>query len=407
MQKVKRLLSFLDFAKEIIMLNLLNSMTYLLLFFILIKIVKIEQPKALNPILNKGINRAMKVVSLYSGAGGLDLGFKKAGFDIVWANDIDKDSCATYANNISNHIRCGDINQYFYELSNIKEIDLVIGGPPCQGFSVAGKMDPNDPRSENVWTFAKVVEILKPKAFVMENVKALGQLQKWEPLRDKLLKTFRDLDYSVNFIVLNSVDFDVPQARERVFFIGFKKNLNLTPELQTMLEPYKKKASTVRQALSILDRAGTGNNSSICKAKITLASNPVIRKSPFAGMLFNGLGRPIKIDGYCATLPASMGGNKTPIIDEEELYNNAESWVQKYHSNILNGNKTTNYSEMPKYLRRLTVEEAALLQTFPIDYKFYGSQSSKFKQIGNAVPCNLAFNIARMIKDHLIREVIK
>lgn len=341
----------------------------------------------------------MKTVSLYSGAGGLDIGFKKAGFDIVWANDFNKDACASYAKNIGNHIKCGDIYNYFNELKQLNNIDLVIGGPPCQGFSVAGKMNPNDPRSEHVWTFTKVIEELNPKAFVMENVKALGVLQKWEPLRIELLKKFRDLGYSVNYVVVNATDYDVPQARERVLFIGFKNNSKLIPDLNKMLEPYKKKAPTVREALSVLDKAGTGNNTSICNAKITLTSNPVMRKSPFAGMLFNGAGRPVKLDGYCATLPASMGGNKTPIIDELELYENSEGWVQNYHQGLLNGETPLTYQNAPARLRRLTVEEASLLQTFPLDYNFCGSQSSKFKQIGNAVPCNLAYNVARMIKD--------
>lgn len=341
----------------------------------------------------------MKTVSLFSGAGGLDIGFKKAGFDIVWANDFDKNACDSYTKNIGNHIKCGDINKYFIELTQIKNVDLVIGGPPCQGFSVAGKMNPNDPRSEHVWTFAKAVEELNPKAFVMENVKALGLLQKWEPLRIELLKKFRDLGYSVNYVVVNATDYDVPQARERVLFIGFKNNCKLIPDLEKMLEPYKKKAQTVREALSVLDKAGTGNNKSICNAKITLTSNPVMRKSPFAGMLFNGAGRPVKIEGYCATLPASMGGNKTPIIDELELYENKEGWVQNYHRGLLNGDKPMTYQNAPERLRRLTVEEAAVLQTFPLEYDFCGSQSSKYKQIGNAVPCNLGFNVARMIMD--------
>lgn len=349
----------------------------------------------------------MKVVSIYSGAGGLDIGFKRAGFDIIWANDFDKGACASYAKNVGDHIRCGNISLYIDELKRIKETDLVIGGPPCQGFSIAGKMNPDDPRSEHVWTFTRVVEQLAPKAFVMENVKALGKLQKWEPLRVELLKKFRSLGYAANYVVLNASDFDVPQARERVFFIGFRNNSKLVPDLKKMLAPYEKKAPTVREALSVLDRAGTGNNKSCCKAKITLTPKPVMRKSPFAGMLFNGLGRPVKIDGYCATLPASMGGNKTPIIDEEELYDNESGWVQKYHSYLLAGNDPLTFREAPKRLRRLTVEEAAVLQTFPLDYEFCGSQSSKFKQIGNAVPCNLGYNIAKMMMGCLINDEIK
>ncbi|MEI7014014.1 DNA cytosine methyltransferase [Leptospira licerasiae] len=352
--------------------------------------------------------RTKKVVSLYSGAGGLDLGFKKAGFSIIWANDFDKDACQTYSNNIGNHIKCGDINDLIPELANKKaDIDLLIGGPPCQGFSVAGKMDPHDERSKNVWTFVDILGILKPEAFLMENVKALGVLEKWSPLRDELVEAMRSHGYAVNFIILNASDFNVPQARERVFFIGFKTNSYIIPDLHKMLAPYKIKGKTVREAFSILDRAGSGNNAGLCKAKITLTPKPVLRKSPYAGMLFNGLGRPIRIDGYCSTLPASMGGNKTPIIDENELYYKQESWVQGYHNGLMNGSVIPSFSSAPDRLRRLTVEEAAILQTFPVDYTFSGSQSSKFKQIGNAVPCNLAFQLALMFNDYLQNSNVK
>ncbi len=241
----------------------------------------------------------MKTISLFSGAGGLDVGFKKAGFNIVWANDFDKDACETYKLNIGSHILCGDINELKDDLfSSCKDVDVVIGGPPCQGFSVAGKMDPHDPRSKHVWSFIEIVKKMRPKAFVMENVKALGKLKKWESLRNELLKEFREAGYSANFVVLNATNFNVPQARERVFFVGFKVNSNIIPDLEKMMEKYQTISPTVREALSTLDKAGTGNNKSICKAKITVTSNPVLRKSPYAGMLFNGLGRPVKIDGY-------------------------------------------------------------------------------------------------------------
>ena len=262
-------------------------------------------------------------------------------------------------------------------------------------------MDPKDPRSKHVWTFIEILSKLLPRAFVMENVKALGELKKWEPLREELMKQMRDLGYSVNSIIVNASDFNVPQARERVLFIGFKTKSKIVPNLVEMLKPYQRKSRTVREALARLNKAGTGNNISLCRAKITLTNKPVLRKSPYAGMLFNGLGRPVKLDGYCATLPATMGGNKTPIIDEEELYNQKGSWVHEYHSKIINKRVTPKYTEAPSHLRRLTVEEAGIIQTFPEDYRFFGSQSSKFRQIGNAVPCNLAFQIAKMIKHYL------
>lgn len=347
----------------------------------------------------------MKAISLYSGAGGLDVGIQRAGFDIRWANDFHADACETYKHNIGDHIHCGDIGKYLEDLSGYhSDLDLVFGGPPCQGFSVAGKMDPKDPRSIHVWTFAKIIRELQPRAFLMENVKALGKLSKWRPLREALLTSFRESGYAVNSVVLNSSEFDVPQARERVFFVGFKANPVLIPDLETMLEPFKKPGPTVREALSILDRAGTGNNTSLCKAKITITPNPVLRKSPYAGMLFNGLGRPIKLDGYCSTLHASMGGNKTPIIDEDELYKGKAGWVNEYHAQLMDGGAALPFQVAPNRLRRITVEEAIVLQTFPKGFEFYGSQSSKFRQIGNAVPCNLAYGIGKMLFKYIAHE---
>lgn len=350
----------------------------------------------------------MKAISLFSGAGGLDLGFKKAEFDIVWANDFDKDACETYKNNIGDHIHFGDIDLLKSKLyATSHHVDVIFGGPPCQGFSVAGKMDPHDSRSKHIWTFAEIVEECQPKAFLMENVKALGKLKKWEPLREELLQTFRESGYMVNFVILNSSEFNVPQARERVFFIGFKGNSTIIPDLIKMIAPYKSKSPTVREALIVLDRAGTGNNKSTCNAKITITPNPIMRKSPYAGMLFNGLGRPVKIDGYCATLPATMGGNKTPIIDEDALYNGKENWIEGYHKKIMDGGEPLPFQEAPKRLRRLTLQEATILQSFPMSYRFSGSQSSVFKQIGNAVPCNLAYAVASMLSDCLKNNEIE
>jgi len=343
----------------------------------------------------------IRTISLFSGAGGLDIGAIEAGAKIIWANDIMKEAVASYKVNIGDHIVQGDIQSQYETLSKIDKVDMVIGGPPCQGFSVAGKMDVNDARSQLIWCYAKVIEIVKPKAFIMENVKALGKLEKWAKVRYELIKKFRELGYSVNLMILNASEFDVPQARERVFVVGFKGDSKLIPDLEKMISPYKHQSKTVRETLSILDRAGTGNNTGVCKAAITLAEKPVLRKTAYAGMIFNGLGRPTRLDGYCATLPASMGGNKTPIIDECELYDGKEPWVVEYHKKIMENPSSAKFAPAPPYLRRLTLQEAALLQTFPIEYDFQGAQSSIFTQIGNAVPCNLGKAVSQMVIDVL------
>jgi DNA (cytosine-5)-methyltransferase 1 len=102
-----------------------------------------------------------------------------------------------------------------------------------------------------------------------------------------------------------------------------------------------------------------------------------------------------------------MGGNKTPIIDEDALYNKKDNWIESYHKKLLGGAEPLPFQEAPKRLRRLTLQEAGVLQTFPINYQFYGSQSSVFKQIGNAVPCNLAFAVASMLSDCLENNEIE
>lgn len=331
----------------------------------------------------------------------MDIGAIYAGAQIIWANDMKKEACESYALNIGEHIHQGDINSYIPSLSKFRGIDLVIGGPPCQGFSVAGKMDENDERSKLIWSYANVIETVNPKAFVMENVKALAVLDRWTSVRSALMQRFIDLGYSVNFIVLNASDFDVPQARERVFFIGFKNDTVSSPDLKNMLNPYMVKAKSVRQALSVLDRAGKGNNASTCNAKITLTPQPVLRKSAYAGMLFNGLGRPLKLDGYSATLPASMGGNKTPIIDERALYDGETPWVEDYRNRVERDPSIAKTETVPSYLRRMTVDEARVIQTFPLDYIFCGSQSAQYTQIGNAVPCNLSKAVCSMVIDVL------
>lgn len=342
----------------------------------------------------------MKAISLYSGAGGMDVGFIRAGFDVAWANDVDSDACDTYRNNIGNHIWQGDIG-VLDSTSHLlpKKPDLIFGGPPCQGFSVAGKMNPDDPRSKHIWTFCEFVKELAPTAFVMENVKALGVLARWVPLREELLAKLRSYGYMVNIMLLNASLFDVPQSRERVFIVGIKGSPHALPDFQSMMQTYARTPPTVRETLLGLDRAGTGNNSGIAKARITITPNPVLRKSPYAGMLFNGLGRPVRLDGYCSTLPATMGGNKTPIVDEESLRTGKRQWVEEYHAKLMSGEPPLPCQEAPNRLRRLTTQEAALLQTFPKDFVFSGSQSSIFRQIGNAVPCNLSYAVASMVRD--------
>jgi len=342
----------------------------------------------------------MRAVSLFSGAGGMDVGFKKAGFNVVAASELDAYACATFrANHQETVLYEGDITENFENLAIEKDLDVVFGGPPCQGFSVAGKMDPDDPRSKLIFRFADVVDALNPRVFVMENVKALGVLSKFSEVRRELMTRFSKSGYTVNVHILNAKDFGVPQSRERVFFIGVKSSIK--PASSHRFRKYILKPPSLREAIGHLGPAGCTSNSRVCNAKVTLASKPILRKSPYAGMMFNGQGRPLNPDGWASTLPASMGGNRSPIIDEGHLYNNSPSWVEQYHRHLMNGGAPYGIGDAPEYLRRLTVDEAVLLQGFPVDYKFCGPQSKIFSQIGNAVPCKLAHVVASVVRQLL------
>jgi DNA (cytosine-5)-methyltransferase 1 len=341
-------------------------------------------------------------LSLFSGAGGMDVGFKKAGVKILWSNELDKDACNTYqANHPESTLFSGDIRNAFHELENYKGTDILFGGPPCQGFSVAGKMDPNDERSTLIWTYLDVVNIIKPKAFVLENVSALAKLDKWKDVRTKMFQIANEMGYSCYPFLLNSANFGVPQKRERVFFIGLL-NKDIDEELMTKrISLQEKIAKSIRETIVHLGPAGSSNNPHTCEARITLASNPVMRKSPYAGMIFNGMGRPLDLEGISNTLPASMGGNKTPIVDEALLHKTAtDNWIVDYHRSLMEGN-APEFLAAPSRLRRLTLKEAALIQTFPEDYIFKGSKSAVYRQIGNAVPCLLAQAVATAVIDEL------
>lgn len=343
------------------------------------------------------ISKTVKGISLFTGAGGMDVGFKRAGIDVILANELVPYACDTYeANHPGTRLLRGDIKDYMDEFTE-GCADIVFGGPPCQGFSVAGKMDPDDERSKLIWSYLDVIERVRPKLFVMENVKALGSLEKWKPIRDRYLKRARELGYCCYYFVLNASDFGVSQNRERVFFVGSQKEYEPKAFLQE-LNKLKEKPQSLRQLLSSLPTAGSDGNPLTCTAKITLAANPVLRRSPYAGMIFNGLGRPLNLDGVSATLPASMGGNKTPIIDSKLLEDpDAHDWVIDYHAKLWNKTEEPQFGPAPNRLRRLTIVESAAIQSFPLDYKFQGSKSAIYTQIGNAVPCKLAECVAKAI----------
>lgn len=445
------------------------------------------------------VERQLTAVSLFSGAGGMDCGFEAAGFRILLANELMRDAAETYRqNHPQSTMLCCDLRELLGTdlLSKYVGVDVVFGGPPCQGFSVAGRMDPQDVRSQLIFCFLDAVEQTKPAAFVMENVKALAALKKWDSVRTHFLGRAEQMGYLCVPFVLNAVDYGVPQKRERVFFIGVRQQrlhadsaaiqkatssgeddphmrqrpsgqstskspaaancspkspptansqlplslmsasfsdlcsddddthlpapnafLSRTPPccsgtaaqrvefeytMLHLLQERRQNAPSLRQVLLRLPEAGTPGNPLTCPAKIVPALHPVLRRSPYAGMLYNGQGRPLDLDGYACTLPASMGGNRTPIVDEEYLRSRASSdWSADYHRRLLDGTAAPSTEVIPPRLRRLTVREAAAVQTFPPYYVFSGSTARQYSQIGNAVPCRLAEAAAGAVAAYL------
>lgn len=319
----------------------------------------------------------------------MDAGFRLAGFEPVWSNEIDAAASATYRATLGSHLIEGDMDRVTWPRQG--SADLVIGGPPCQGFSVAGKMNPHDPRSKHVIRFLDLVEHVQPQAFVMENVKALAVSARWERVREHLETRANLLGYCTSLLILSAADFGVPQRRERMFLIGIRD-----AAAPREIAPTVARHVTVREAFEELPLFGTPGNDTFCTATVTPAKRPILRPSPFEGsLLFNGNGRHLRLDRPAPTLPASMGGNATPIVDQIELETGKEAWVVGYHRRLMKGAKPLKC--VPTYVGRITVEEAARLQSFPIGMEFAGTTSAKYRQIGNAVPPLLASAVARSV----------
>jgi DNA (cytosine-5)-methyltransferase 1 len=228
----------------------------------------------------------------------------------------------------------------------------------------------------------------------MENVKALAVSRRWVSVMAALRERADSLGYSTQLVVLNAAHFEVPQSRERMFLIGRLEGASIQLKAPTRDQPI-----SVRDALKGLPKWGARGNDTLCEAAITPAKKPILRRSPYAGMLFNGSGRPLDLGRPSPTLPASMGGNRTPIVDQRELHGEAPSWVSEYHRHLISGGEPID--KVPEFMRRITVEEAAALQTFPVEMHWAGPISARYRQIGNAVPPLLAMHVALAVREAL------
>lgn len=363
-------------------------------------------------------SRKLTTVSLFSGAGGLDVGFERAGFECIWANEFDRDAAEAWRLNRPDGAKAmheGDIVSFLDTLPELRgRVDCIIGGPPCQSWSVAGKMDLNDPRGAMVFRFIDAVRIVQPRAFLMENVKNLADSRRFEQARTDIADGFDAAGYDMRYRVHLATDYGVPQRRERVFFIGIRRDVSTSlgmtgeealDEIDAAMDGERSEPTPLREVLKSCGRYGSDENPQTCTSVVTLCKKPIMRPTCYSGMLTNGCGHPMDLDGYAPTLPASMGGNHTPYLDDDWLWGDAdENWFVDYRERLIAG-ETDPYTETvptPR-IRRLTLKEAAAIQTFPQDYEFSGARTKRYRQIGNAVPCNLAEAAGRAIAKVLQR----
>lgn len=425
-----------------------------------------------------------KVVSLFSGAGGMDIGFINAGFEIIWANDFFEEAVNSYRKNIGKHIVNGDITKISSDqIPN--GADVIIGGFPCQGFSIANiKRNMQDKRNFLYKEMLRIISDKKPKFFVAENVKGLLSMEGGKVI--KMIKSdFENLGYTVEARLLNAAEYGVPQARERVVIIGnrigivnnpFPKKTHyvegLTIEKEELLP-----AITVEQAIGFLsDKNLSSNEIRICRKELTdhikrthlvdiegfyknLGVSPEVDEIVITNHIASEnvadtfWGRKYEVNQHeiCDYLKywRDQSGWTTKKVDEHFGYSyTAGHWFRKDNNSgsipkpsdwwelkrmfnfdnkfdkqvttlvekeiqfeqslrITNWDRpsdtitATNPEIHVNKMRRLSARECAILQTFPLDYKFIGSLNKIYTQIGNAVPVRLATVIAEGIKKEL------
>ncbi len=324
-------------------------------------------------------NRKLRVVSLFSGCGGMDLGFKgdftylgkfypNNGFDIVFANDIFNEACLTYENYFNHAPVCHDIKEYLDQGNVIPHCDVVIGGFPCQDFSMSGKRKGlSSERGQLYLQMKRVIEMTQPELFIAENVKGLTNLGN---ALDIIKKDFASIEprYNITHHLLMAADYGVPQTRERVFIIGTRQDSKVSfhePIPTHAADGSDDREQWVTSFDAINDLLEING-----KLKTDIPNHTQYSKAKNYGSHLQG-NKPIKRDFPSPTIRAQHHGNI------------------EFH-----------YNEH----RRLTVRECLRIQSFPDDFELIGSASKAYVQVGNAVPPLLAWHLSKQVKNYFDRK---
>ena len=353
-----------------------------------------------------------KGIALFSGCGGMTLGFESAGFNLIGHVEIAESANKIYEVNFPDSkllgtdicdITDGDLHDW---KKSFGEIDIIVGGPPCQGFSLAGKRNPEDERNKLYKQYVRIVSIIRPKVFVMENVALMTSMMdtSGELFIDKIIREFSEQGYTLKKQIVNAYEYGVPQSRERVILVGTRDDLGIDfvfgeplyalsgDNNQLSIFENKKKALTFRDATEDLDSLENGEKS---------------EKDP----LHWAITHPEHVIEWLKDVPEGHSAHE----NEDLALRPPSGFNTTYKRNIYDepcSTISTNFSMIsgcrnvhPKNTRSLTIREATRIQSFPDDFIFVGNWGDVRKAIGNAVPPILAYEIAKEIKNQIFKEM--
>ena len=322
----------------------------------------------------------MDIVSLFSGAGGLDRGFEAAGFNTIWANEYDKDIWETYEKNFPNTIldrrSVKDISS-----DDIPACDGIIGGPPCQSWSEAGALRGiEDHRGKLFYEYIRILRDKRPKFFLAENVS--GMLAKrHEGAVANMKRLFSESGYKLSIALLNATDYGVPQDRRRVFFVGIRNDLGFSFKFP---QPLKQKLTLRDRIFDLHDQALPAKSMQKTNGDKCIVPNHEYMTGGFS-TIYMSRNRVRNWDEQSYTIQA--GGRHAPIHP------------QAPRMKFIEQNKRVFVQGKEHLYRRLSIRECARIQTFPDDYIFhYQNLMAGYKMVGNAVPCNLAYCLSKSIR---------
>ena len=329
----------------------------------------------------------MKILSLFSGCGGLDLGFEKAGFDIPIANEFDKNIWKTFeVNHPQTKLLKEDIRKIDAKTLP-KDIDGIIGGPPCQSWSEAGSLKGiEDDRGKLFFEYIRILKSVQPKFFLAENVSGMLADRHSEAVKN-IIKMFEECGYDVSLTLVNAKDYGVAQERKRVFYIGFRKDLNIKFDFP------KGSTEDDNNKITLRDIIWDLQDSAVPAGEKNQHNPNAINNNEYF------------IGSYS---PIFMSRNRVKSWDEQAFTVQAPGRQCQIHPQApkmikVDKNDCRFVEGKENLYRRMTIREVARVQGFPDNFKFvYNNTNDAYKMIGNAVPVNLAYEVACAIKKVLV-----